>query len=171
MPLGNDLLIVGLTVRDSKHLAVYVFMAAIGSMLGVLLMHLVAHKGGEKGITKLMSQKRFDYLKRKIEKYGGKALILGCLAPPPFPFTLLVAAASALGYPRTRLLYLTLLGRALRFTIVGLLAEHFGRAILRIAQTPHFVWSMIVFVAICLIGSAVSIAGWVRRSKRVTGEA
>ena len=100
-----------------------------------------------------------------------RALIVGCLAPPPFPFSLLVAAASALGYPRMRLLYITLAARAVRFTIIGLLAVRFGRAILRIAQTPHFIWSMLVFVAICLIGSAVSVVGWVRRSKRATGEA
>jgi membrane protein YqaA with SNARE-associated domain len=169
MPFGNDLLIVGLTVRHSHqfgHIAVYIVMAAIGSVIGVLLVHAVAHKGGEEGITHFMSQTRFDYLKKKITRYGGTALVVGCLAPPPFPFTLLVAAASALGFPRKRLTYLTLIGRLVRFSILAGLATLFGHRILSIARSPAFVWCMVVFVCICFAGSAWSIAKWITSSKK-----
>ena len=74
MPFGNDLLIVGLTVRHHDQylqIGAYIAMAAIGSVLGVLLIHAVAHKGGEEGITHFVSEKRFEYLKRKIDHYGG----------------------------------------------------------------------------------------------------
>jgi membrane protein YqaA with SNARE-associated domain len=168
MPFGNDLLIVGLSVRHPHqfgHIAIYIVMAAVGSVLGILLIHAVAHKGGEEGITRFMSEKRFEYLKKKIERYGGAALAVGCLAPPPFPFTLLVAAASALGYPRMKLLYLTLIGRIVRFSIVAGLAVLFGRRILATAESPVFYWCMIVFVVLCLVGSAWSITKWVKGSK------
>ena len=168
MPFGNDLLIVGLTVRHRQqfgHIAIYIVMAALGSVLGVLLIHLVAHKGGEEGITRFMSQKRFDYLKKKIDRYGGTALAAGCLAPPPFPFTLLVAAASALGFPRVKLLYLTFIGRIVRFSIVAGLAILFGTRILAMVKSPVFFWFMIVFVAACIGGSAWSIAKWIKSSK------
>lgn len=168
MPFGNDLLIVGLTARHSHqfgHIAVYIVMAAIGSVMGVLLVHSVAHKGGEEGITHFMSRTQFDYLKKNISRYGGMALIVGCLAPPPFPFTLLVAAASALGYPRARLTYLTLMGRLVRFSIIAGLATLFGHRILSIARSPVFIWCMIVFVCICLVGSTWSVAKWIKSSK------
>ena len=49
LPFGNDLLVVGLTVRNAKELPIYVLMASVGSAIGVLLLHAVAHKGGGKG--------------------------------------------------------------------------------------------------------------------------
>lgn len=172
LPFGNDLLIVGLTVRHDHQflrIAIYVLLAAIGSMLGVLLLHLVAHKGGEEGITHFMSEERFNYLKKKIESSGGTAIVVGCLAPPPFPFTLLVVAASALGFPRGKLLYLTLIGRFVRFSIVAGLAILFGSRILAIAKSTVFLECMAVFVAVCLLGSAWSIVRWVKSSKSRTG--
>lgn len=168
MPFGNDLLIVGLTVRhEHKYLqiGIYVVMAAIGSVLGVLLIHAVAHKGGEEGITHFMSKKRFEYLKKKIDHYGGWAIFVGCLAPPPFPFTLLVAAASALGFKRLKLFYLTLIGRIARFSIVAGLAIVFGHRIISVAKSTPFLWAMIAFVVLCFGGSAWSVANWMRRSK------
>jgi membrane protein YqaA with SNARE-associated domain len=174
MPFGNDLLIVGLTVRHHNQylqIGAYIAMAAIGSVLGVLLIHAVAHKGGEEGITHFMSKKRFEYLKRKIDHYGGAALVVGCLAPPPFPFTLLVAAASALGYPRIKLFYLTLTGRIVRFSIVAGLAIVFGHRILAIAKSQIFFWCMILFVVLCLGGSAWSVAKWIRSSKSARASA
>lgn len=168
MPFGNDLLIVGLTARHRHQylqIGAYVGMAAIGSVLGVLLIHAVAHKGGEEGITHFMSKKRFEYLKEKIDRYGGMALVVGCLAPPPFPFTLLVAAASALGYPRIKLFYLTLTGRIVRFSVVAGLAIVFGHRILAIAKSPAFVGCMIAFVVLCFGGSGWSVAKWIKSSR------
>ena len=166
LPFGNDLLIVGLVARHHQGLIIYVLAAACGSTFGVLLLDLVARKGGEEGIQKVAGPKRFEYLKRKIGEKGGRAIVLGCLAPPPFPFTMVVATNSALGYPRRRLLWIVWLTRAARFTIIGLLAVKFGRVILRIADSPAFKWSMAGFIAICIIGSAISITNWVRKSRR-----
>jgi membrane protein YqaA with SNARE-associated domain len=166
LPFGNDLLIVGLIARRHQGFILYVLSAASGSTLGVLLLDLVARKVGEEGIKRVASSRRFAYLKRKIGEKGGRALLLACLAPPPFPFTMVVATNSALGYPRRRLLWMVWLGRALRFTLVGLLALKFGRGILRIANSPGFRWSMIVFIVICMVGSVFSITNWVRKSRR-----
>ena len=94
---------------------------------------------------------------------GGRAIVLGCLAPPPFPFTLVVATTNALGYPRKKLLATVAAARAARFLILGYLAIRFGRHILRIADSEPFRWTMIVFVVLCIAGSALSIAKWVRR--------
>ncbi|MFL6351123.1 MAG: hypothetical protein ACJ74Z_04625 [Bryobacteraceae bacterium] len=166
LPFGNDLLVVGLVARHHQGLIVYVLAAATGSILGVLLLDLVARKAGEQGIQKVAGPKRFEYLKRKIGEKGGRALALGCLAPPPFPFTMVVATNSALGYPRFRLLWIVWLARAFRFTVIGLLAVRFGPAILRIANSPAFKWSMVGFIVLCTVGSVISITNWVRKSRR-----
>ncbi len=171
LPFGNDLLVVGLIARNHQGFIIYVLAAACGSTLGVLLLDLVARKAGEEGVQKVAGSKRFAYLKRKIGEKGGRALVLGSLAPPPFPFTMAVATNSALGYPRGRLLWIVWLARSLRFALIGLLALKFGHGILRIANSPEFRWSMIVFIFICMVGSLFSITNWVRKSRRAKAPA
>jgi len=165
LPFGNDLLVIGLVARHHDAFPIYVLSAVCGSTVGVFLLDIVARKGGEEGVRKVAGPRRFAYLKRKIGEKGGRALVLGCLAPPPFPFTMAVATTSALGYPRRRLLWTVALSRAVRFVILSLLAIKFGRAILRITNTPAFKWTMVAFIALCIVGSAVSIFKWVRRPR------
>src|SRR5207302_326953 len=86
-------------------------------------------------------------------------------APPPFPFSMVVAVNSALAYPRKRLLALVAATRGARFLILGALAMRFGRAIISIANSAVFKGVMLGFVAICLIGSGMSILSWVRKGR------
>jgi membrane protein YqaA with SNARE-associated domain len=163
VPFGNDLLVIALVARHHEGYPLYVLSAVCGSTCGALLLDLVARKAGEAGVQKVAGRSRFEYLKRKIGEKGGRAIVLGCLAPPPFPFTMVVATTSALGYPRKKLLTIVAAARAARFLILGYLAMRFGQQILRIAGSQPFRWTMIVFVIFCVAGSALSIAKWVRR--------
>src|SRR5580704_7165834 len=140
LPFGNDLLVVILVARNHAQLPFYVLTAAVGSTLGVLLLDTVCRKGGEEGLKKMMKPRRLEYFKRRMTKQAGIAIGLACLAPPPFPFTLVIASASAFAYPRQRLVGLVLLARAVRFTIIGLLAIRFGPDVLRIARAPETTW-------------------------------
>jgi membrane protein YqaA with SNARE-associated domain len=162
LPIGSDLLTVLLVARHSDQLAVCVLAAATGSTIGVLLLDLVCRKGGEEGLKRLVKPKLLTYLKRQMEQHAAAALIVSCLAPPPFPFGASIAAASAFQYPRPRLLVLVFVARAVRFSLVGWAAIYFGRRILRIANSTEFLWIMSGFIAFCLIGSIVSITHWVR---------
>lgn len=163
LPFGNDLLVVALVARNHHGWPLYVISAVCGSTLGVFLLDLIARKSGEAGVQKVAGPKRFEYLKRKIGEHGGRAVALGCIAPPPFPFTMVIAVNSALGYPRQRLLWTVAGARAVRFVILSLLAIKFGRGILRIANSDAFKWSMIAFSVLCIVGSVFSILKWVRR--------
>lgn len=167
LPFGNDLLVVALVARHHDGFPFYVLSAVCGSTTGVYLLDLIARKGGEAGIQKVAGQSRFEYLKRKVGEQGGRALVVGSLAPPPFPFTMVVATTSALGYPRQRLLWTVALSRAVRFVILGLLAIKFGRAILRIMNTAAFRWAMAGFIVLCVVGSLFSVMKWLRSRKAV----
>jgi membrane protein YqaA with SNARE-associated domain len=165
LPVGNDLLLVALVAENHGRFLVYVLAASLGSVAGVLLLDLVCRKGGEEGLKKMMTAKRLVYLKNKMQQHAGIALITACLAPPPFPFTTIVAAASALQYPRLRLLGLVFSARAIRFSLVGLAAIWLNREILRIAASPEFAWFMAGFSALSVLGSIASIIRWVRLSR------
>lgn len=165
LPFGNDLLIVGLVARHHEGYLLYVAAAVCGCTLGVFFLDLVARKLGEEGIRKMAGEHRFEKLKRKIGEKGSRALIVACLAPPPFPFTIIIAINSALDYPRNRLLAIVAGTRAVRFLILGALAIKFGPAILRIAKSAPFKWTMIVFIFLCIGGSALSVTKWLRRGR------
>jgi membrane protein YqaA with SNARE-associated domain len=165
LPFGNDLLVIALVARHHEGFALYVLGATCGSTIGVFLLDLAVRKGGTSGVKKVAGRRRFEYLKRKIGEHGPLVLALGTLAPPPFPFTMTVATLSALGYPRVRLLITVAAGRAARFTILGLLALKFGRALLRFAQSPVFTWTMGGLTVLCIAGSVLSILKWVRRGR------
>jgi membrane protein YqaA with SNARE-associated domain len=165
-PLGNDVLLTALTVNNHERLWLYVLLAACGSTAGVFLLDLVARKGGVKGIQKATSPKRFEYLRKKMEQKAGTAVFLVCLAPPPFPFTLVVGAASAFNYPRSKLLGLVFLGRMIRFIIVGLIAIYFGQQLIRFSKSSVFIGVIVGLAVIALVGSALSIYKWVRQSRK-----
>jgi membrane protein YqaA with SNARE-associated domain len=165
LPFGNDLLVVGLVAHHHQGYLLYVLSAVCGSTTGVFLLDLVARKAGEEGIQKVTGPARFKYLERKIGQRGGIALVLACIAPPPFPFTAVIATNSALGYPRRTLLLLVAISRGARFLILGYLALTYGRAILRVAKSDDFKWAMIAFIALCAVGSFFSVLNWVRKSR------
>ncbi|HLH39002.1 MAG TPA: VTT domain-containing protein [Bryobacteraceae bacterium] len=166
LPFGNDILIVVLIARKHQEYAWYVLLAAAGSTAGVLLLDLVCRKGGEEGLRKMLKPKRYEYFEQKMDKRAGLMIALACIAPPPFPFTPVIAAASAFQYPRKRELLIVFFARLVRFSLVGLAAILLGDEILRIVKSGPFYWAMIGFIVLCAVGSAYSVYGWVKRSKR-----
>jgi len=74
-------------------------------------------------------------------------------------------AAAALQYSRARLLTITGITRMIRFTLVGALALRFGERILKWGENPVLQAIMIGIIVISIVGSIVSVYGWIKRSK------
>src|SRR5580658_1675621 len=168
-PLGNDLLVVAMTAhyRSVPGMLYYAGMSTIGSVLGCLLVDVMLRRAGEKGLEHYLPRKRIGYIKGKVAKNAAWALVLASIAPPPFPFTPFIMAAAALQYPRIRLLAVTGAARMVRFTALGVLALLFGRHILQWAQSGAVQVALIALIAFCIVGSAISVVGWVKRSRAV----
>jgi membrane protein YqaA with SNARE-associated domain len=166
MPLGNDLLMVVLTVRDHNLMFYYAGMATAGSVTGVLLMDLVVRKGGEKELQKYIPARRLEYIKKRVTDRAWPALTIASIAPPPFPFTPFVIAASALQYPRRKLLGVIGIWRMVRFSLEGMLAVYFGNSILSWAKQPVVWYAVIVLVIISVGASTLSVYRWIKLSKR-----
>jgi membrane protein YqaA with SNARE-associated domain len=162
LPFGNDLLVVTLVARHHQGWSGYVIAAALGSTLGVSVLALVARKLGEDGVKKMAGEKKFARLHKMIEKHGSKAVFVACIAPPPFPFTMVIAAAAALNLSRLRICTVSFFARGLRFAVLALLAVKYGRHILEVANSSGFRWTMVGFIVLCLAGSTLSIRTWIR---------
>src|SRR5689334_18745283 len=70
LPFGNDLLLISLTSSDKSHVTWigYVIAAAVGSVLGVLLVDFPARAAGEKGLRRFVGEKTLSRVKAKMEK-------------------------------------------------------------------------------------------------------
>lgn len=167
LPFGNDLLLIALSARRHELVPYYAAMATAGSVTGCFIMDVISRRGGEKGLERTIGPGRTEFVKKKVRKRAGWALALASLMPPPFPFTPFVAGAAALQYPRKKLLTVVAASRFFRFCIDGLLAVLFGTRILRWVREPGFVYVMLALVVISLVASAISVIGWIRRSKMV----
>ncbi len=166
LPLGNDLLLVALTARRHKMLPVYAAMAAAGSMIGCWLIDVLARKGGEEGLKKIVSHRQLEYVKRRVRKSAPWALFFASVLPPPFPFTPFVAAAAAFQYPRKKLLGVVAISRLARFSVIGLLSIYFDQQILWLAKSPAVHTGMLVVVVICIVGSVLSVITWIKAGRK-----
>jgi membrane protein YqaA with SNARE-associated domain len=163
LPFGNDLVVVGLVARHPQGAAWYVLSAACGSSVGACLLAWVSRKLGEQGIQKIAGKSRYERLKKRIGTRSGIAIAVAGLAPPPFPFTTVIAAVAALDYALWKIVVINFLARGVRFAILSVLALQFGRGILRIAQSRPFEWSMAAFIVLCVAASGFSVMHWLRR--------
>jgi membrane protein YqaA with SNARE-associated domain len=166
LPFGNDLVVVGLVAQHPKGIPGYIISAAVGSCVGALVLALVSRKLGEEGVRRIAGDKRYERLQKRMGKRSAIAILLAGLAPPPFPFTTVIAAVGALDYPIWRILLFNFLARGIRFSLLALLALKFGTAVLSIAKSPAFEWGMIVFIALCVFASAFSVWRWTRKQPR-----
>jgi membrane protein YqaA with SNARE-associated domain len=166
-PWGNDLLVIAMTARHPSmpYMIYYAAMSTVGSVLGCLLIDLTLRPLGAKGLERHLSKRRLDRVRKKIGQNAGVALTIASLAPPPFPFTAFVMAAAALQYSRKRLLAVVGAARMIRFTLLGALAMRFGERILRWGANPIAQGIMVGLIVFSIVGSVVSVYGWIKRSK------
>lgn len=165
MPLGNDLLIMALSARHRDRMIYYALMATLGSLIGCVATDWLSRKGGER-LKNSSSGKYLGGVKKMVQKNAAWALLSASILPPPFPFSAVVAAAAAFKYPRKKLLGFIGIGRFIRFMVEGALAIHYGRWIIRQAESPILEDTMIVLIVIAVAASIFSVYQWSGKSKR-----
>lgn len=167
-PFGNDLLLIALVSTGDKTWTwiPYVIAAAAGSVVGVFLVDLVMRKVGEEGLDNFVSEKTVKRLKSKLEDHAGRAVFVGTILPPPFPFTAVVAMAAALQAPRSHILLAVFGGRLLRFTIEALLALWIGRQLMEYINSDYVAYFVYAFMGVAVVGSVFTIRKWVKNRRQ-----
>jgi membrane protein YqaA with SNARE-associated domain len=166
LPFGNDLLLIALVSLNRNGLGwiAYVFVSAIGSVVGVFIVDVIMRKTGEKGLERFVSARRIEKLKAKLENKAGATVFIATLIPPPFPFTPVVMTAAALQSPRGKLLLAVFLGRLLRFGIEAVLALYFGRQVIAFINSDVVTYVVYGLVAIAIVLSTLSLIKWLKRN-------
>ena len=150
MPGSVDVLTIVLAASNRDWWPYYAALATVGAVMGGSLTYRLGRKGGQAGLEKRLSHERFEQVRHAFEKGGFGAIFVPALLPPPVPMVPFVLAAGAAKYPCKKFLLALTLGRAIRYTVIALLASIYGRHILgfiRRYQQP-VLWIFIALVVL-----------------------
>jgi membrane protein YqaA with SNARE-associated domain len=124
-PVINDLLLIELSIQHPARMPLYAAMAALGSLLGCVLLFLLARKGEEAFFHKKAGE-HAHAIRHWVERNGFGGVLVAALLPPPTPFKFFVLAAGVLEVPLASFASAIALARAFRYFGIGYLAVRYG---------------------------------------------
>ena len=124
-PVINDLLLIELSIQKPARMPLYAAMAMLGSVLGCLLLYILAKKGGEAFFHKKAGE-RARVIRHWVEKNGFGGMLIAALLPPPTPFKIFVFAAGVFEVPPASFASAVTLARFIRYFGIGYLAIRYG---------------------------------------------
>lgn len=127
LPQVPDLLLVWMVTRQPSLWLVYAAMATAGSVAGCTMMYLLARKGGERVLRKMVSAHRMERARKTFQKWGLLAVLVPSILPPPAPFKVFVLLAGVVQVPLWQFIAAVVLGRGFRYTALALLARWYGQ--------------------------------------------
>ena len=160
---GLDLVIAILAARHRQPWYYYALIATVGGVIGSFITYSIAHKAGEAYLTRKFGERRVRRILEVVRQWGGSTLIAATLLPPPFPATLVFAAAGTLEYPTRRYLGAVALGRAIRYSLLAWAADHYGRHFVRVVRHPerYVGWAVLVAgIVVAMVVAAVLMQRW-----------
>jgi membrane protein YqaA with SNARE-associated domain len=154
LPEINDYLVIMRCTNAPFDVFYFPLFAALGSVLGCLLLYTIIRRGGQYVLRKRFRSEHIERVERTYARYGFLALAVPAMLPPPMPFKIFVATAGALEYPRWRFILTVMIARSLRYYIEGALAVFYGRTVLDFIKRYGFTLLAIV-IGVCLLGLAI----------------
>lgn len=124
-PVINDLLLIELSIQHRSRMPLYAAMAALGSVLGCVVLFFLARKGGE-ALFRRKAGDRAEMIRRWVERNGFGGMLAAALLPPPTPFKFFVLAAGVFKVPLARFTSAIALARIFRYFGIGYLAVRYG---------------------------------------------
>jgi membrane protein YqaA with SNARE-associated domain len=154
LPGVTDLLLILVVTREPDRMLLAAAAATLGSVLGCLAMHYVGRKGGDVLVRKRFAGERIERATETLRRYGVIAVLIPSLLPPPAPFKIFILLSGVIGIPASRLALAIAIGRAVRYTVLGVLAVSYGtRAQTYLAERGARV--SLVAVAALVVGFSV----------------
>ncbi len=147
-PVINDLLLVELATKNPARMPIYALTAALGSVLGCVLLYFLARKGGEAFFHRKAGH-RAEAIRHWVEHNGFLGVLIAALLPPPSPFKIFVFAAGVFEVPLVNFIAAVSIARLFRYFGVGYLSIRYGKEAL--PYLAHHKLQLTVFV-LALVG-------------------
>lgn len=164
---GLDLVTTILAARHREPWYYYALIATVGGVIGSFITYSIAHKAGEAYLTRKFGERQVRRILEIVRQWGGSTLIAATLLPPPFPATIVFAAAGTLDYPRRRYLATVALGRAIRYGVLAWAADHYGRHFVQMVRHPERYVGWIVLIGgiiVVMVASVVLMQRWMSQA-------
>jgi membrane protein YqaA with SNARE-associated domain len=95
LPEVNDYLVMARCYSHPRAVYFFPMFAAIGSVLGCLLLYTILRRGGQAVLHRRFRIDHVQRVERAYARFGILALAVPALMPPPMPFKIFVATAGA----------------------------------------------------------------------------
>jgi membrane protein YqaA with SNARE-associated domain len=161
---GPDILTAILAARHHDPWYEYAAAATAGSLIGAFLTFRLARQAGPAYLDKHFGKARVRTMSRLFERWGTGALAVSAGVPFPTPTSMFFAIAGAAKYPVKKYLIVVGVSRAVRYSLIAILADHYGRHFVRAVQHPDKYWGWLLLLAAVIAGA---VAGVIVVSKRL----
>jgi membrane protein YqaA with SNARE-associated domain len=166
LPEINDYLVVARCYKYPGAVFYFPLFAALGSVLGCLLLYTIMRRGGQALLRKRFKPESIQRVERAYERFGILAIAIPAILPPPLPFKIFIATAGTLEYPRWKFLLTVMIARSFRYYVEGILAVFYGKRVLLFMKDNGLVILSVVASAAVVGLLAYAIVNRRKRSKR-----
>jgi len=160
-PIINDLLLIQLCMQRPERMPLYALMASLGSVLGCVVLYLLARTGGEAYFHRKAGA-RAHAIRHWVERNGFGGILVAALLPPPTPFKIFVFAAGVFEAPVLGFAGAITLARLFRYFGVGFLAVRYGADALPYLLAHKL---QVTLLAIGLVAVSYLLSRWILRHR------
>lgn len=136
-----DILTAFLSARHPDLWLYYASMATLGAMIGAYITYKLGARTGRGWMERKFGERRSHQVEYALERWGFGAVFVSTVAPPPWPTAVFLLAAGAFQYKLRKFFAAVFFGRATRYTLLTIVAAHYGRRIMRYMRHPgQYLW-------------------------------
>ena len=154
---GPDILTAILSAAHRNPWYEYAAVATAGSVIGAYLTFHLARRAGSAYLESKFKKGRVTKFLKLFKQWGTGTLLASTAIPFPTPTSMFFAAAGASDYSQGKFLTVVFFGRAARYSLIALVADHYGRHFIRVLRHPTQYWGWLVVLAAII--AAVIVAG------------
>ncbi len=161
---GTDILTAVLSATHHNPWYEYAAPATAGSVIGAYLTFRVARKAGSAYLDSKFKKSKLSKFLKLFKKWGTGTLVASTAIPIPTPTSMFFAAAGASNYSTRKFLAIVTISRAVRYSAIAFIADHYGRHFIRVLRHPTQYWGWLLLFAVMMIGL---IAGGILINRRL----
>jgi membrane protein YqaA with SNARE-associated domain len=155
---GVDALLIAISTVSPSQAFSAAACAVVGSLIGSLILFLLARKGGHVMLAKYTESGRGKHLRHWFERYGLLTVFVPALSPIPMPLKIPVFCAAVLEVRTAYFLAVILFARVIRYFALAYLGQRYGQQTLPYLKAH---WGYVLLVVVLLCGLSLLLLRWI----------
>ena len=139
-PFPADPLLLAMSFLRPELALVYGGVCTVASVLGGVVGWWVGFKLGRPLALRMLREDRFAKVESMFGRYGSWAILVAAISPIPYKF--FAVGAGVMEFSVVKLVLVSIVGRGLRFMLIGVVIFWFGDAVVDVIQGRILVFSI-----------------------------